>query len=77
MRNAVQHCAIHQKRQLCVRFEVIYCLAVRITVVGIYLDAPHPVYLLGGLAKTRLLSIDAQIDAQNAPFDLQPVTPKL
>ena len=45
--------------------------------VGIYLDAPHPLYLLGGLAKTRLLSIDAQIDAQNAPFDLQLVTPKL
>jgi len=26
--NAVQHCAIRQKRQLCVRFKVIYCLAV-------------------------------------------------
>ena len=45
--------------------------------VGRYLDAPHPVYLLGGLEKTRLLATDAQIDAQNAPFDLQLVTPKL
>ena len=26
--DAAQNCAIHQKRQLCVRFKVVYCLAV-------------------------------------------------
>ena len=45
--------------------------------VGMYLDAPHPVYLLGGLEKPRWLATDTQIDKQNAPFDLQLVTPKL
>jgi len=46
-------------------------------VVGMYLGAPHPAYLLGGLEKARLLASDAQIDAQNAPFNLQLVMPKL
>jgi hypothetical protein len=38
----------------------------------------HPaVYFYGGLATARLLAADAQTDAQNAPVDLQLVTPKL
>ena len=42
-----------------------------------YLDVPHPVILLGGLEKTGSIATDAQIGAQNAPFDLQMVTSKL
>ena len=77
MQNAVQHCAIHQKRQLCVRFKVIYCLAVRISCGWHVFRCAPPRIFIGGLEKTRLLATDAQIDAQNAPFDLQLVTSKL
>ena len=41
-----------------------------------YLDAPRRLFLRG-LATARLLATDTQIDAQNAPIDLQLVTPKL
>ena len=38
---------------------------------------PTPYIFWGGLEKTRWLATDTQIDKQNAPFDLQLVTPKL
>ena len=41
-----------------------------------YLDA-ITIYFEGGLATTRLLATDVQIDAQKALFDLQLVTSKL
>ena len=41
-----------------------------------YLDTPRRAFI-GGLATTRLVATDAQIDAQNAPVNLQLVTPKL
>jgi hypothetical protein len=41
-----------------------------------YLGTPRRAFLWG-LATTRLLATDAQIDVQNAPVDLQLVTPKL
>ena len=44
--------------------------------VGMCLDAPHPVYLLGSLEKTGVRATNAQIGAQSAPFDLQLVTSK-
>jgi len=75
--NAVQHCAIRQKRQLCVRFKVIYCLAVRISCGWHVFRCAPPRIFIGGLATARLLATDAQIAAQNAPVDLQLVTPKL
>ena len=73
----MQHCAIRQKRQLCVRFKVIYGLAVRISCGWHVFRCVPPRIFIGGLEKTRLLATDAQIAAQNAPFDLQLVTPKL
>ena len=45
--------------------------------IGMYLEAPYPHIYGGGLEKARLLASDAQIDAQNAPFNLQLVLPKL
>jgi hypothetical protein len=67
----VQHCAIRKKRQLCVRFKVIYCLAVGISCGWhVFRCTPPPIFI-GGLATARLLATDAQIDAQNAPVDLQ------
>ena len=75
--NAVQHFAIRQKRQLCVRFKVIYCLAVRISCGWhVFRCAPLRIFI-GGLATARLLATDTRIDAQNAPIDLQLLTPKL
>ena len=71
------HYSIRQKRQLCVRFKVIYCLAVGISCGWhVFRCTPPPIFI-GGLATARLLATDAQIDAQNAPVDLQLVTPKL
>ena len=34
-------------------------------------------HFYGGLATTRLLATDAQIDAQNAPVDSESVAPKM
>ena len=73
----MQHCAIRQKRQFCVRFKVIYCLAVRVSCSWHVFRCAPPSIFKGGLATARLLATDAQIDAQNAPVDLQLVTPKL
>ena len=75
--NAVQHCAIHQKRQLYVRFKVIYCLAVRISCGWHVFRCAPPRIFIGGLEKAGLLASDVQIDAQNAPFNLQLVMSKL
>ena len=44
--------------------------------VGMYLDAPRRLFLRG-LATTRLLAIDVQIDAQNAPVDMLQLTFKM
>ena len=73
----MQHFVSRQKRRLCIRSEVVFCLAVRISC-GWHVFRCVPLRIfIGGLEKTRLLATDAQIDAQNAPFDLQLVTPKL
>jgi len=72
----VQHCAIRQKRQICVRYKVINCLAVGMAAADIYLDTPHRAFY-GGLATARLLATVAQTDAQNAPVDLQLATLKV